>query len=136
MGRRPQFLRELKTYVITTYPHVCRTCSERFKIKSNLTDHEYTTHDGCFKCDVEGCTVAYRTKDDLTLHNELAHSNPKRPYHCDEVICASVFKTKNYLTRHEQYRHCQKKSFKCGIGGCGTTFKTKGALRQHKNVYH
>jgi len=81
-----------------------------------------------YKCEVEGCSSAFKTKDTLNRHI-TTHSND-RPYKCKVEGCSSAFKTKVNLNRHIKI-HNNNRSYKCEVEGCDYTTKIKNTLKKH-----
>ncbi|XP_020592304.1 lysine-specific demethylase JMJ705-like [Phalaenopsis equestris] len=78
-----------------------------------------------FSCDVEGCSMSFRTKHDLTLHKRNV---------CPEKGCGKKFFSHKYLLQHRKV-HSDDRPLKCPWKGCKMTFKWAWARTEHIRVH-
>lgn len=71
-------------------------CNQIF-IKLNTLEEHFKTHFKSkeFKCEIDGCSKVYKSKENLTLHIKNIHLNLK-PYKCR--FCPSLFSHRNGKT--------------------------------------
>jgi aspartate carbamoyltransferase regulatory subunit len=72
--------------------HVSEVKKEKKKIESKDKFYSFSVVKGLYKCEVEGCTNTYRTKENLRLHYKNIHLKMK-PYKCS--YCELQFSHRN-----------------------------------------
>ncbi|KAK7507932.1 hypothetical protein BaRGS_00000897 [Batillaria attramentaria] len=83
-------------------PYICGVCNMSFKEMAVLRAHSLT-HSNVreFKCPVQGCPYAFKTKGSLVRH-QRRHTG-ERPYTCE--ACGRRFAESGALTRHTRSRN-------------------------------
>ncbi|KAG1363360.1 Lysine-specific demethylase REF6 [Cocos nucifera] len=81
--------------------------------------------DGEYTCDIEGCSMSFSTKQDLTLH--------KRDI-CPVKGCGKKFFSHKYLVQHRKV-HMDDRPLECPWKGCSMTFKWAWARTEHIRVH-
>ncbi|PIA30397.1 hypothetical protein AQUCO_05600083v1 [Aquilegia coerulea] len=92
------------------------TCSEDKIIKDE--EQEY-------QCDIENCTMVFRSKQDLKLHKRNI---------CLVEGCDKKFLSHRYLEQHERV-HMDDRPLKCPWKGCRMSFKWAWARTEHIRVH-
>ncbi|XP_042472637.1 lysine-specific demethylase REF6-like isoform X1 [Zingiber officinale] len=105
------------------------TCDKRYAKRKpkksqpvNLTTKE---EDGQYTCDIEGCSMSFSTKHELTLH--------KRDI-CPVKGCGKKFFSHKYLVQHRKV-HTDDRPLVCPWKGCKMTFKWPWARTEHIRVH-
>ena len=118
--------------------HTCKSCSNIFKFKRNLTTHLWTVHNigngKIHKCTQPDCKYTTKSKSDLTRHLWTVHNIGKGKIHkCTQPDCIYTTKTKSHLTTHLWTVHNigNGKIHKCTHPDCIYTTKTKSHLTNH-----
>ncbi len=94
---------------INTYFCPVDRCNKRFKNNSKYLKHISTHYcERLFKCEYEGCSKLYKSKENLTIHVKNKHLLIK-PY--KYRYCESLFSHRNGKIYHERRMH--KIGFKC-----------------------
>ncbi|KAK8928813.1 Lysine-specific demethylase REF6 [Platanthera zijinensis] len=78
-----------------------------------------------FPCIVDGCTMSFRTKHDLTLHKRNV---------CPEKGCGKKFFSHKYLLQHRKV-HSDDRPLRCPWKGCKVAFKWAWARTEHIRVH-
>lgn len=106
----------------------CEFCGKEFSTRTKLKIHRNThLNISPFKCPVEACGKAFKSKIGLDEH--VAGHTGNYPISCN--VCGKGFVNQSYLTAHLRI-HAEEKTFRCNI--CKqATFKTKKSLVDHKN---
>ncbi|KAL9235582.1 hypothetical protein vseg_010328 [Gypsophila vaccaria] len=84
-----------------------------------------TNDDGEFRCDIEGCTMSFESKQELTLHKRNI---------CPVKDCGKNFFSHKYLVQHRRV-HVDDRPLKCPWKGCKMTFKWAWARTEHIRVH-
>ncbi|XP_076063981.1 uncharacterized protein LOC143038542 isoform X2 [Oratosquilla oratoria] len=81
---------------------VCHVCGQTFKTGKILRTHIAIVHceDKPFRCHLQGCTHAFKTKGSLKRH-QRRHTD-ERPFEC--MDCGRCFRESGSLLRHQQSR--------------------------------
>lgn len=105
----------------------CGICEKSFFSRDLLKKHVAIHSDARpFVCDVDDCSVGFRTSRALIAHRKT-HGEEKR-YRCHYVNCDRAFHQNFDLNLHLR-RHTGEKPFECT--GCGESFYTRSLLRKH-----
>lgn len=105
----------------------CSMCDSKFKLKSNLKNHERThlkIREKCLKCDLD-----YASKSQLRVHMRTVHEGIR--YKCE--ACDYQSTQKGHLNSHTKRIHQKLKCFSCSI--CGNYFETKHGVEKHKVIH-
>ncbi|KAI6675448.1 hypothetical protein NL676_003354 [Syzygium grande] len=78
-----------------------------------------------YKCDLEGCTMSFGSKQELTLHKKNV---------CPVKGCGKKFFSHKYLVQHRRV-HLDDRPLKCPWKGCKMTFKWAWARTEHIRVH-
>lgn len=78
-----------------------------------------------FPCDIDSCTMSFRTKQDLTLHKRNV---------CPEKGCGKKFFSHKYLLQHRKV-HSDDRPLRCPWKGCKVAFKWAWARTEHIRVH-
>ncbi|KAH7684855.1 [histone H3]-lysine-36 demethylase protein [Dioscorea alata] len=78
-----------------------------------------------YPCDVEGCSMSFGTKQDLSLHKRNI---------CPVKGCGKKFFSHKYLVQHRKV-HLDDRPLKCPWKGCKMTFKWAWARTEHIRVH-
>ncbi|XP_038971999.1 lysine-specific demethylase JMJ705-like [Phoenix dactylifera] len=93
--------------------------------KAQATNPVTKDEDGEYTCDIEGCSMSFSTKQDLTLH--------KRDI-CPVKGCGKKFFSHKYLVQHRKV-HMDDRPLECPWKGCSMTFKWAWARTEHIRVH-
>nr|XP_010927559.1 lysine-specific demethylase REF6 [Elaeis guineensis] len=93
--------------------------------KAQATNLVTKDEDGEHTCDIEGCSMSFSTKQDLTLH--------KRDI-CPVKGCGKKFFSHKYLVQHRKV-HMDDRPLECPWKGCSMTFKWAWARTEHIRVH-
>ncbi|KAK9104250.1 hypothetical protein Scep_021094 [Stephania cephalantha] len=78
-----------------------------------------------YKCDIDGCSMEFRLKQELVLHkNDI----------CPVRGCGKKFFNHKYLVQHKRV-HVDDRPLKCPWKGCRMTFKWPWARTEHIRVH-
>lgn len=107
---------------------------------------------GRYKCELEGCTLTFRTKTELQLHegnrcpvsgcrkkfsshkNTIQHQrvhDDDRPLKCSWEGCTMSFKWAWARTEHLRV-HTGERPYTCKVKGCGLTFRFVSDFSRHR----
>ncbi|XP_074568161.1 lysine-specific demethylase JMJ705-like [Curcuma longa] len=107
-------------------PYTCDKRPAKRKPKKsqpvNLTTKE---EDEQYTCDIEGCSMSFSTKHELTLHNRDI---------CPVKGCGKKFFSHKYLVQHRKV-HTDDRPLVCPWKGCKMTFKWPWARTEHIRVH-
>uniref|UniRef100_A0A0D9V9A0 JmjC domain-containing protein n=1 Tax=Leersia perrieri TaxID=77586 RepID=A0A0D9V9A0_9ORYZ len=78
-----------------------------------------------YSCDIEGCTMSFRTKRDLSLHKSDI---------CPVKGCGKKFFSHKYLLQHRKV-HTDDRPLLCPWEGCNMAFKWPWARTEHLRVH-
>ncbi|KAJ8450621.1 hypothetical protein Cgig2_020258 [Carnegiea gigantea] len=78
-----------------------------------------------FCCDIEGCTMSFRSKQELAVHKRNV---------CPVKGCGKKFFSHKYLVQHRRV-HLDDRPLKCPWKGCRMTFKWAWARTEHIRVH-
>ncbi|GMJ13702.1 relative of early flowering 6, Jumonji domain-containing protein 12, ETHYLENE INSENSITIVE 6 [Hibiscus trionum] len=78
-----------------------------------------------YQCDMEGCTMCFSMKQELTLHKRNI---------CPVKGCGKKFFSHKYLVQHRRV-HMDERPLKCPWKGCKMTFKWAWARTEHIRVH-
>jgi hypothetical protein len=78
-----------------------------------------------FKCDLEGCDMSFRNKQDLTMHKKNI---------CPIRGCGKKFFSHKYMLHHRKV-HVDDRPLKCPWKGCKMAFKWPWARTEHIRVH-
>lgn len=78
-----------------------------------------------FKCDLEGCDMSFRNKQDLVLHKKNI---------CPIKGCGKKFFSHKYMLHHRKV-HVDDRPLKCPWKGCKMAFKWPWARTEHIRVH-
>lgn len=129
----------------------CRYCNERFRLITELKEHESTVHandddedseDASSEFNCTECDITFKDMESRSRHME---KHPKKA--CDE--CDKEFSTQVELDQHRSvhlnikvYRDSKTKDYKSAMVSpslvceiCDKTFSTKSELRHHKLLH-
>lgn len=118
----------------------CVHCSKSFptatQVKRHMRTHlrENPNFSKSFRCDFDGCTKSFYTKDSLRDHKYRTHTCPKR-FSCDFLNSAGIFKIKSALKVHK-VKHTGERKFKCLQPECGRYFITNEHMKLHHASVH
>ncbi|KAG1358917.1 lysine-specific demethylase JMJ705 [Cocos nucifera] len=93
--------------------------------KAQATNPVTKDEDGEYICDIEGCSMSFSTKQDLSLH--------KRDI-CPVKGCGKKFFSHKYLVQHRKV-HIDDRPLECPWKGCKMTFKWAWARTEHIRVH-
>ncbi|XP_008799926.2 lysine-specific demethylase JMJ705-like isoform X1 [Phoenix dactylifera] len=93
--------------------------------KAQVTNLVTKDEDGEYVCDIEGCSMSFSTKQDLSLH--------KRDI-CPVKGCGKKFFSHKYLVQHRKV-HMDDRPLECPWKGCKMTFKWAWARTEHIRVH-
>ncbi|WOL17929.1 lysine-specific demethylase REF6-like [Canna indica] len=99
--------------------------SKKRKSKGNQTADPALKDDEEYTCDIEGCSMSFSTKQDLSLH--------KRDI-CPVKGCGKKFFSHKYLVQHRKV-HMDDRPLVCPWKGCKMTFKWPWARTEHIRVH-
>ncbi|KAG8388050.1 hypothetical protein BUALT_Bualt02G0084900 [Buddleja alternifolia] len=94
------------------------SCNNKTKIIKDEEGGEYS-------CDMEGCTMSFVSKHELTLHKRNT---------CPVKGCGKKFFSHKYLVQHRRV-HMDDRPLKCPWKGCKMTFKWAWARTEHIRVH-
>lgn len=80
---------------------------------------------GRYKCELDGCTMSFRTKAELLLH---------KGNQCPVDGCRKKFNSHKYATQHQRV-HDDDRPLKCPWDGCTMSFKWAWARTEHVRVH-
>ncbi|CAA6659633.1 unnamed protein product [Spirodela intermedia] len=80
---------------------------------------------GDYPCNVEGCSMSFRSKQDLAVHKRNI---------CPVKGCGKKFFSHKYLVHHQRV-HVDDRPLKCPWKGCKMTFKWAWARTEHIRVH-
>lgn len=80
---------------------------------------------GRYKCELDGCTMSFRTKAELLLHEGNQ---------CPVVGCRKKFNSHKYAIQHQRV-HDDDRPLKCPWDGCTMSFKWAWARTEHLRVH-
>ncbi|XP_057788783.1 lysine-specific demethylase ELF6 [Salvia miltiorrhiza] len=80
---------------------------------------------GRYKCELDGCTMKFRTKAELLLH---------KGNQCPVDGCRKKFNSHKYATQHQRV-HDDDRPLKCPWDGCTMSFKWAWARTEHLRVH-
>ncbi|KAK9734057.1 hypothetical protein RND81_04G111700 [Saponaria officinalis] len=89
------------------------------------TENEDNDDEGEFRCDIEGCTMSFESKQELALHKRNI---------CPVKDCGKNFFSHKYLVQHRRV-HMDDRPLKCPWKGCKMTFKWAWARTEHIRVH-
>ncbi|GMJ14010.1 relative of early flowering 6, Jumonji domain-containing protein 12, ETHYLENE INSENSITIVE 6 [Hibiscus trionum] len=98
------------------------------KAKKTLTRHstaKVRDEEEEYQCDMEGCTMSFGLKQELTLHKRNI---------CPVKGCGKKFFSHKYLVQHRRV-HMDDRPLKCPWKGCKMTFKWAWARTEHIRVH-
>ncbi|GAB4860532.1 hypothetical protein Ancab_035692 [Ancistrocladus abbreviatus] len=78
-----------------------------------------------FSCDIEGCTMSFASKEELSLHKRNI---------CPVDCCGKKFFSHKYLVQHRRV-HDDDRPLKCPWKGCRMSFKWAWARTEHIRVH-
>ncbi|KAF9600301.1 hypothetical protein IFM89_005887 [Coptis chinensis] len=78
-----------------------------------------------YQCDIDGCTMGFTSKQELTLHKRNV---------CSVKGCGKNFFSHKYLVQHRRV-HLDDRPLKCPWKGCKMTFKWAWARTEHIRVH-
>ncbi|KAH0704812.1 lysine-specific demethylase REF6 [Solanum tuberosum] len=81
--------------------------------------------EGEYHCDLEGCSMSFSSKQELTLHKKNV---------CPVEGCKKKFFSHKYLVQHRRV-HMDDRPLKCPWKGCKMTFKWAWARTEHIRVH-
>ncbi|XP_055825657.1 lysine-specific demethylase REF6 [Solanum dulcamara] len=81
--------------------------------------------EGEYHCDLEGCSMSFSSKQELTLHKKDV---------CPVEGCKKKFFSHKYLVQHRRV-HMDDRPLKCPWKGCKMTFKWAWARTEHIRVH-
>lgn len=81
--------------------------------------------EGEYHCDMEGCSMSFSSKPELTLHKKDI---------CPVEGCKKKFNSHKYLVQHRRV-HMDDRPLKCPWKGCKMTFKWAWARTEHIRVH-
>ncbi|XP_054165949.1 zinc finger protein 62 homolog [Oppia nitens] len=121
-------------------PFVCSAdptggCQMRYYTDWELKQHRIKAHeltnpaDRPYRCDYDGCCLAYATQRDLKRHRH----RHDRIYRCSWPECDQSYPAKIALKEHMD-RHLNVKSHKCHF--CGKEFFSKNNFQTHQKNVH
>lgn len=80
---------------------------------------------GRYKCELDGCTMSFRTKAELLLH---------KGNQCPVEGCRKKFNSHKYAIQHQRV-HDDDRPLKCPWDGCTMSFKWAWARTEHLRVH-
>ena len=87
--------------IVTPENHVCTQCSKTFKSANAVKRHLLTHSDErTVPCDLDGCTMLFKTKRLLTYHKKEVHGLQTKKYKCTYEGCEQKFYKESLLKRH------------------------------------
>ncbi|XP_016468900.1 lysine-specific demethylase JMJ705 isoform X2 [Nicotiana tabacum] len=93
-------------------------------MKAN-TSKKMKDKEGEYHCDLEGCSMSFSTKQELSLHKKNV---------CPVEGCKKKFFSHKYLVQHRRV-HMDDRPLKCPWKGCKMTFKWAWARTEHIRVH-
>lgn len=84
-----------------------------------------TPHKGGYKCELDGCTMSFRTKAELVVHKRNQ---------CPVEGCRKKFNSHKYAIQHQRV-HDDDRPLKCPWDGCTMSFKWAWARTEHIRVH-
>ena len=112
----------------------CTACGAiRYSIHE-LKNHISRVHevDKQFKCEIDNCEYASKSRRDLNRHILSIHEKNKKPFLCTE--CGMSFIRKGRLENHVGSAHEKKKDFQCEL--CSAGFACISYLHGHMKKVH
>ncbi|XP_037082415.1 zinc finger protein 425-like [Pollicipes pollicipes] len=108
--------------------HVCRLCSQEFRLLRQLRGHMNLAHDkDVFACDI--CQKSCEGYQRLLAHTRTHHS--QKSYSCG--VCGRTFATKHKYREHMNV-HEARYTYECHL--CSERFFTRDHLRKHYRKQH
>lgn len=95
------------------------------KIDILMKEDEDEENEGHFVCDIDQCSMSFRTKKDLALHKKDI---------CPEEGCGKKFFCHKYLVQHRKV-HLDDRPLGCPWKGCKMRFKWPWARTEHIRVH-
>ncbi|GFP82865.1 probable lysine-specific demethylase elf6 [Phtheirospermum japonicum] len=120
--------------------------------KSRKVTNKKGNQAGHYKCELDGCTMSFGTKAELTLHkgnrcpvkgcrkkfsshkNAVQHKrvhDDERPLKCSWKGCTVSFKWAWARTEHLRL-HTGERPYECKVNGCGLTFRFVSDFSRHR----
>jgi len=109
-------------------PYACKTCGEKFTIKSNLHRHEQMHTSPSFH-ECSACGLSFRRKHNMTTHVRRIHCAAK--FEC--CTCGQKLRFFSVLMRHCDTHKNSVQSFVCNK--CGKSFTKLQYFRMHQTVH-
>ncbi|KAM3381232.1 lysine-specific demethylase REF6 [Capsicum galapagoense] len=108
-------------------PSVNSTAKKEPVMKSprSNTGRKMRDKEGEYHCDLEGCSMSFSSKPELTLHKKNV---------CPVEGCKKKFFSHKYLVQHRRV-HMDDRPLKCPWKGCKMTFKWAWARTEHIRVH-
>ncbi|XXG88980.1 hypothetical protein AAC387_Pa12g1092 [Persea americana] len=124
--RRPSKLKDIEAKLkeVQLKPEGKRRARKK-KAKKAPSNTEVTAKEEEYHCDVEGCTMGFRTKQELTLHKRNI---------CSVKGCEKKLFSHKYLVQHHRV-HIDDRPLKCTWKGCKKAFKWAWARTEHLRVH-
>ena len=102
--------------------------------KLKETSTAKSVHEGYkpFKCEIENCEYASKSRNEFNCHTLSIHEKNKKPFLCTE--CGMSFIAKGRLENHVGSVHEKKKDFQCEL--CSAGFACISYLHGHMKKFH
>ncbi|OWM90566.1 lysine-specific demethylase REF6 isoform X2 [Punica granatum] len=98
---------------------------ENPKNPSGLSAGKTRNNEMEYSCDIEGCSMSFRSKQELVLHKKNI---------CPVKGCGKKFFSHKYLVQHRRV-HMDERPLKCPWSGCKMSFKWAWARTEHLRVH-
>lgn len=95
------------------------------KLQNKEKKQPLTNPKNGYQCDIEGCTMSFRSKQELAIHKRNI---------CPVKGCGKTFFSHKYLVQHRRV-HSDDRPLKCPWKGCKMTFKWAWARTEHIRVH-
>lgn len=105
----------------------CKVCKKYISV-NYLPRHLRAYHSSYFKCEFEGCSKIFSSKNSRKKHTIDEHRS-NFEFRCSE--CKKICKNKMAMRIHKHNNHSEIPKYICKIDGCGYKTMLRHCMRQH-----